>query len=228
VKLGLCLLTLNELEGCKSCLDQLPIDQFEEVFAVDGNSTDGTVEFLTSMGIKVYSQDIKGYNGAYITAFRKCNSDAVVFYHPKGTVDPQEVLKFRPYFDQGYELVVASRIIEGAHNEEDDQWLKPRKWFVMGLGLMASVLWRKEGALVWDVLHGFRAMTQKAFLAMDPIETGLSMDLEMVARSYKKKFKCIEFPVAELPRPSGETHFKAFPTGKRLLKYMAFEFFRKG
>lgn len=227
MRIGLCLLTLNELAGCKECLPKIPIDNFDEVFAIDGASTDGTVEYLSSQGIQVYPQDIKGYNGAYITAFRKCRSDALVFFHPKGSIEPLEVLRFKDYFDAGYELVIASRIMAGARNEEDDRWIKPRKWFVIGLGRIVSLLWRRDGERIQDVLHGFRAMTRDAFWRIEPLEYGLSIDLEMVARSYKKQIRRIEFPVTELPRPNGDTHFKAFPTGRRLLKYVAYELFRQ-
>ena len=56
VKISLCLLVWNELEGCKIDVPNLPRDSFEETYAVDGGSTDGTVEYLESQGIPVYRQ----------------------------------------------------------------------------------------------------------------------------------------------------------------------------
>ena len=66
----------------------MPLDQFEEVFAIDGGSTDGTCEYLTSLGIAVYRQDAPGYNAAYLSAFRRCSTDALLMFHPKGSIDP--------------------------------------------------------------------------------------------------------------------------------------------
>jgi hypothetical protein len=43
MRLSLCLVVWNELEGCKLDVPRLPRDAFDEVFAVDGGSTDGTV-----------------------------------------------------------------------------------------------------------------------------------------------------------------------------------------
>ncbi len=226
MRLTLCVMTWNELEGCRHDIPRLDLDQFEEVFAVDGGSTDGTREYLESRGIPVHLQDIPGYNGAYITAFRRCTTDALVLFHPKGSVDAAETLNFRPYLEQGYELVVASRIIDGGVNEEDDRLFKPRKWFVIGLAIVLHILWKREGNTVWDVLNGFRAMRREAFWAIDPLEHGLSIDLEMVLRSYRKRLKRVEFPVTEKARLCGETHFKAFPTGRRLLRYLLFELTR--
>ena len=222
MRVSLCLLTWNELQGCRQDISRLPLDEFEEVYAVDGGSTDGTVEFLASQGITVHHQPVAGYNQAYIFAFQKCTTDALVIFQPKGSIDPAEVLKMRPLLERN-DLVVASRIIEGSRNEEDDRLFRPRKWFVMGLGLITSLLWRKSGPLIWDVLHGFRGMRREPFFAIDPLPNGLSIDLEMVVRCYRHSFRAIEFPISERPRLAGTTHFKAFPTGKRLLTYILFE-----
>ena len=223
MRLTLCLLTWNEIGGCQIDVPQLPVDQFQEVFAIDGGSTDGTCEYLRSRGITVYPQDAPTYNGAYTTAFRRCTTDALVMYHPKGSIDPSEVLKFRSLFEEGMDLVIASRIGPGARNEEDGRFIQHRKWFVMATGLLASIVWRRRGPMVWDVLHGFRGMRRAAFEAIDPLPAGVTIDLEMVVRAYKHRLRIASFPVEERPRRGGATHFKAWPTGKRLLRYLWFE-----
>ena len=228
LRVSLCLLTWNELEGCKLDVPGLPLNQFDEVYALDGGSKDGTVEYLKSLGIVVHTQQRRGYNAAIIESFEHCKTDAVVLYHPKGSIDPREVLLCKQMLADGYDLAIGSRIMEGGHNEEDEKFLKPRKWFVEGLGLIGSVIWKRGSQkTAWDVLHGFRGMRREQFFAIDPLPNGLSMDLEMVVRSYRKGFRIGEFPSVEKPRPHGATHFKAWPTGKKLLKYMWFELRRK-
>lgn len=223
LKLSLCLLTWNEIDGCRHDIPKLPLSEFEEVYAVDGGSTDGTIDYLESQGITVHRQPVRGYNQAYIHAFSQCTTDALVLFHPKGSIDPATVSNFRPLFEQGYDLVIASRIIRGARNEEDDKIFRPRKWFVMGLGLLSAAIWRKKGPLIWDVLHGFRGMRRECFFMIEPLEKGLSIDLEMVVRGYRKGLRMIELPVEERSRLAGETHFKAYRTGKQLLAYIAQE-----
>jgi hypothetical protein len=80
---------------------------------------------------------------------------------------------------------------------------------------------------VRDVLHGFKGWTREAFFRMKVLDYGLSIDLEMVVRAYKLHLDRIEFPTVETPRQYGETHFRFWPTGKRLLAYLWFEQYRK-
>jgi glycosyltransferase involved in cell wall biosynthesis len=223
MKVSLCLLVWNELEGCKVDVPRLPTDAFDEVYAVDGGSTDGTVEYLESQGVPVYRQPKKGLNAAYVHANALSSSDAVVVFFPKGTTPPEDLRKFRPLFEQGHDLVIASRQIKGSVNEDDVSLWRPRKWAVRGMATFAAVLWRREGDVVRDVLHGFKGWTRHAFGRMKVLDHGLSVDLEMVIRSYKLRMSRIEFPTREMSRPYGETHFKIWLTGKKFLAYLWFE-----
>jgi glycosyltransferase involved in cell wall biosynthesis len=218
---------LNEVDGCHHDVPRLPVDQFDQIFAVDGGSKDGTISYLEAQGITVIRQPVPGYNQAYLCAFENCSSDALVVFHPKGSIDPRAVLEFRSLFEQGYDLVIASRVIEGARNEEDDRVLRPRKWFVLAMGLLSGLVWRRAGPIVWDVLHGFRGMRRDCFFAIGPIPNGLTLDLEMVVRSYRKRFRMAEFPVRERRRLAGKTHFSALPTGLQYLGYLVKECCRR-
>lgn len=226
MRVTLCLLTFNELEGCRHDVPQINRKAFDEIYAIDGGSKDGTIEYLESQGVPVHIQPKRGLNAACVHAFSKCTTDALVFFHPKGTVPVADAERFRSYFEQGYQLVVASRNIAGAHNEEDEKYIRPRKWMVKALALAAALVWRKEGPIVWDVLHGFRGATVSAFNAIALLDKGLSVDIEMVVRSYKKRLRRVEFPTHESTRIHGETHFKMLPTGKKLLNYLRFELTR--
>jgi glycosyltransferase involved in cell wall biosynthesis len=226
MKISLCLVVWNELQGCKLDVPVLPLDEFDEVYAVDGGSTDGTIEYLESQNITVHKQPKKGLNAAYVHANDMSTGDAVVVFFPKATTPVEHLKKFRPLFEQGHDLVVASRQIVGSVNEEDVNLLRPRKWAVKGLAYLASLLWRREGNLILDVLHGFKGWKKNAFNDMDVLDHGLSIDIEMVVRTYKLRMSRVEFPTAEVSREYGDTHFKIWPTGKKLLAYLRFEWFR--
>lgn len=202
---------------------KLPRDAFDEIYAVDGGSTDGTVEYLQSQGIAVHRQPKRGLNAAYVHANDMSSCDAVVVFFPKATTPTEDLRKFRPLFEQGNDLIIASRQVAGAINEEDTGLWRPRKWAVLGLAFAAAAVWRREGYWVRDVLHGFKGWTRSAFSRMKILDHGLSIDIEMVVRAYKLRIKRAEFPTTEIARNYGETHFKIWPTGKRLLGYLWYE-----
>lgn len=230
MKISLCLLTYNEIIGCKNDLPKIIqiMNNFDEIYAIDGGSRDGTVEYLKSKKIPVYIQPTRGLNQACHYAVEKCTSDAIIFFHPKGSIPVGDTLRFRPLFEKGYDFVVGSRVIKGARNDEDSNFFKPRKWFVLTLAFLTAILFNRRNVFIYDVLHGFRGVTIKGYRQMGIIDCGnVTIDIEMVSRAYKKNIKSIEFPTKETSRLAGTTHFKALPTGISILKYLARELVRK-
>lgn len=231
MKVSLCLLTFNEIAGCKNDIPQIKkiVDRFDEIYAIDGGSKDGTIEYLREQNISVYIQPQKGLNVACHFGIEKCTTDAIIFFHPKGAVPVLDTLKFRNLFKNGYDFVIGSRIIKGAKNEEDAKIFRPRKWFVEVLALTVAILFKKNGnKILWDVLHGFRGITINGYKKLNLKDNGIvTIDIEMVVRSYKAKIKSIEFPTIESSRLAGKTHFKAIPTGIKIIKYIKKELQRK-
>jgi hypothetical protein len=70
-------------------------------------------------------------------------------------------------------------------------------------------------------------MTVEAFKRIGPRDTGVSIDLEMIARAYKMGLAIEQFPTSEAGRIEGATHFPAFKTGSRLLGYLCREILRR-
>ena len=229
-KITLCLIVFNELQGCKIDVKNLPRNFFLETIAIDGGSTDGTVEYLKKNNIKVYKQRTPGLNAAYMEANKVAKGDFIITFFPKGNLPVNHLLRFNKYFKKDYDLVIASRQLAGSINEEDYNFFKFRKWSVFILAYIVSLIWQKnkKNNFIKDILHGFKGWKKTAFNKMKIVEArGVSIDLQMVVRSYKLKLKYTEFATKEKPRSYGETHFKFFPTGLKLIRYLIFEIQRK-
>ena len=217
----LCLLTWNEIHGCEQVIPNLPHESFSEVFALDGGSTDGTVEYLGAQGITVVHQRVRSYNAAYVEAIEHYSGDGIVFYHPKGTVDERSLPLLVRELEAGRDLVIASRMIHGATNEEDVQLIRHRKWFGKGLSLAADRRWnRSHIPRITDPLHGYRGCSRGFTDSLQLRGTGVTADLEMVRHAYEKGMSVSEIPVDESEREIGGTHFPALKTGRQLIRYL--------
>lgn len=220
---GLCFVVFNEAQGCVLDVPRIDLTQFDQVYAVDGGSTDGTVETLTRFGVRVVKQKQPSLNAAYWEAVEACECDNLLVFFPKGTLDPTILKTMRDRLAAGTELVIASRLIKGGRNEEDRQFFRPRKTGVKALALFSALVWRRNGPMVWDVLHGVKGFTKDAFLRMNPTRKGVSIDLEMVVRSYRLSISRCEVPAVEEARLCGDSRFKILPTAIQLAKYLLAE-----
>lgn len=126
IKGTLAILTLNEIEGLKKIFPLIPVDKFGEVFAVDGGSTDGTLDFYRKNRIRVLNQRSKGRGEAFRLVVKNAEYDNLVFFSPDGNENPKDIEKLFYYLDKGYDMVIASRFMENARCDEDDQFIKIR------------------------------------------------------------------------------------------------------
>jgi len=219
--ISLCLLTWNEIHGCEQVIPNLPQGLFTEVFALDGGSTDGTVEYLTAAGITVVPQVKRSYNAAYVEAIGYYSGDGIVFYHPKGTVDEASLPLVHAELVAGRDLVIASRMLPSSKNEEDDQLIRHRKWFGQGLALAASMRWNRRGVpRISDPLHGYRGCSRAFTDGLRLRPGGVTADLEMVHHAYETGASVSEISVDESEREIGGSHFPAWKTGKALVRYL--------
>jgi glycosyltransferase involved in cell wall biosynthesis len=219
-KIELCLLVWNELEGCQKDIPLIP-DIFDRIYALDGGSNDGTIEFLRSRSIEVIGQTRHSYNGAYLDALDHFKGDALVFFHPKGTINVESLHEMRLLMHEGYDFVLASRLSKESQNEEDKRILRFRKWFVRAIAIVAKIRWGlTKNSYINDPLHGYRGVSRKFVDSLVLLDHGVTADLEMTRHAYSKQLTSVSFPVIEVERASGDTHFPAFKTGKKLLSYI--------
>jgi glycosyltransferase involved in cell wall biosynthesis len=217
MKISLVILTYNEIVGLQAVFDRIPQEAVDEIFAVDGGSTDGTVDFLRERGIKVHGQTVQGRGEAFRVAFQKARGDALLFFSPDGNEDPLDIPKFRPFLEQGYDMVVGTRMVKGAHNEEDDLFFKWRKWANNIFNLMANLTWNRTG-FVTDTINGFRAISKSAWKIMALDGPGYTIEYQSSIRCFKKGLKIAEFPTREDARIDGREGSPSTKTGLEFLK----------
>ncbi len=220
-KVELCLVVWNEIEGCQKDIPNIDRDLFSGIFAIDGGSTDATVQYLESNDILVRSQKYPTYNGVFRQLSEELESDAVIIYHPKGSISPEFLKEMRLKLEDGSRMVVASRMLPESQNEEDFKLIKYRKWFVQLLAFFGKLKWgRGRNFYFTDPIHGFRGLTKEFLKSVEFKQRGVTADLEMIKHAYGTKGRFSEISVVENPRVAGDTHFPALKTGKVLIHYL--------
>ncbi|MEM4267124.1 MAG: glycosyltransferase family 2 protein [Candidatus Nanoarchaeia archaeon] len=214
-KATLVILNYNEIEGLKALFDKIPIKDFDEVFAVDPGSTDGSVEFLKSKGIPVIHQDIRGRGEAFRIAVRNARNENVIFFSPDGNENPYDLPKLVYWLKDGYDMVIASRFMVGGRADDSDI-----PFPIRGIGNkvfteIANILW--HGYLT-DSINGFRAVKKNKFFELNPDAHGFGIEYQMSIRALKLRHRIKEIPTFEGDRIGGKSTAHTFRTGWLFLK----------
>jgi glycosyltransferase involved in cell wall biosynthesis len=213
MKVSLIILTFNERNCLDAVIPRIPHDAVDEILVVDGGSTDGTVEYFRERNIRVIGQTERGRGAAFFVAAKEATGDTLIFFSPDGNENPDDIPKFRDHLLAGADMVIASRMMKGAFNEEDVSWFRPRKWANQFFNALSNIFFRRSGQWVTDSINGFRAVTKKAFAEMKPDSTGFSIEYQMTIKAFKKRLRIVEFPTHEGSRIAGKTKAPSVRTG---------------
>lgn len=216
-KATLVILNYNEIEGIKSLYNKLPLNEIDEVFAVDPGSTDGSLEFLKSKGIKVVMQDIRGRGEAFRIGIKEAKNENVVFFGPDGNEDPNDLLKLIGLLEQGYDMTIASRFMEGARADDSDIPVPIRGVGNKVFTMIANILWKGH---LTDSINGFRAIKKSKFQQINPDSHGFGIEYQMSIRALKSGFKIKEIPTYEGNRIGGQSTAHTFATGWLFIKLL--------
>lgn len=110
----------NEIEGLKVIMPRINSEWCDEVLIVDGNSTDGSKEFLLASGYLVVDQKSRGVKGAFWEGFELARGEIIIPFSPDGNSLPEEIPRLIEKIREGYSIVVASRYKDGIISEDDN------------------------------------------------------------------------------------------------------------
>tara|TARA_X000000950_G_C13887866_1_gene649613 strand:- start:1622 stop:2335 length:714 start_codon:yes stop_codon:yes gene_type:complete len=210
-----CILCKNELICLKKIYKKIKIflnNKKINFFIIDASSSDGSVQYYKKNKIEFYTQKEKGRGNAIIEAFKiKKKTDALIFFSPDGNEDIKDVPIIIRLLKKK-DLVIGTRMIEGAQNEEDKQILKFRKWANNIFNLFANLFFNQKN-FITDSINGYRGIKRKTFYKLKCDEKKYAIEYQMTIRAMKKKLKICEFPTIENDRIAGITQAPSIETG---------------
>jgi len=229
MKTTLLIPTLNEIDGMKEIMPKIKKEWCEQIIILDGGSTDGTIEYAKENGYFVYVQQKPGFRHGYTEVLPYIEGDIVITFSPDGNSIPELIPPLIAKMKEGYDMVIASRYLEGAKSEDDDlvtafgNWLFTRtvNFLYQGHYTDAMVIYRAyKTRLIYDLElnkdEGY-STAEKLF------RTQVSWEPLLSVRAIKRKLRITEIPGDEPPRIGGVRKLK-------ILKWGAvyyFQFFRE-
>ncbi|MBS3781580.1 MAG: glycosyltransferase family 2 protein [Candidatus Thermoplasmatota archaeon] len=150
--------TLNEKEAIESVIDELPEEKLQdkghyvELIAVDGGSSDGTVEILEMSGVEVLHSDGGKAEGVR-EGLKNADGDFVFLIDGDGTYPAEEIPSMVEELENGSEMVLGSRfkgdILNGAMSTKNKVGNKILTW-------LANKLYGTDISDLCTGLRGFK------------------------------------------------------------------------
>jgi len=219
IKVSVVMPCLNEAETIGSCIQKAKIALKGmkingEIIIADNGSSDGSPQIARSLGAKVILQPIKGYGNAYIAGIKAAKGRYIIIADSDDTYDLSEMPKFIEKLDEGYDLVMGTRL-KGKILPEAMPWLHRH----VGNPILTWILNLLFKAGVSDAHCGMRAFRKDAYDKMSLKSGGMEFASEMVIKAAMMKMKIAEVPITYYPR-KGESKLRTFSDGWRHLRFM--------
>jgi glycosyltransferase involved in cell wall biosynthesis len=209
LKTTLIIPTLNEIDGVRAILPRIKPGWCDQIIIVDGNSTDGTAEYVKEQGYFVIPQEEKGLRRAYLEALPYVEGDVIVTFSSDGISVPELIPPLVAKMKEGYDMVIVSRYLDDARSYDDT--------FITALANKVFTLTTNLffGGKYTDTMVIYRAYKKELIPALDLDKDssywlgerliGKTMSWEMLLsiRAAKRKLKVAEIPGDEPPRTDG-------------------------
>lgn len=203
----------NEEQGVDNLIQNLtPILQKIEkkiiISLIDDHSTDQTLNILKKYEhqfnfVKVYKNEKNtGVGNAIKYGIEKNESDAIVIFMGDCSDDPNDIVEYVKYLDQGYDCVFGSRFIEGSK-------LYDYPLIKLILNRLANNFIRFLFLIKYnDITNSFKAYKKRVLDTCHPIiSQHFNINAELSLKSINRKFKYKVIPISWTNRKKGVSKF---------------------
>jgi len=169
-----------------------------EILVVNDGSKDNTAEVVKQAAVNVKNlrlvdnKENHGKGWVVGQGMLEAAGDVRVFMDADNSTKIDEIVKFLPYFEQGFDLVVGSRRIKGANVAKEQGGI--REFLGWAFRTIVHIL---VPVGVTDTQCGFKAMTAHAAQTIFPKQTiyRWAFDVEILALARRNKYTIQEVPI---------------------------------
>jgi len=219
MKTTLVIPTMNEIDGMREIMPEIKKEWVDQILIVDGNSTDGTIEYAKEHGYEIMIQKTKGIGNGYREALPLIKGDIIIIFSPDGNSVPEKIPEVVEKMKEGYDLLIVSRYLQGAKSYDDDFFTK------IGNKIFTTTINLLFGGRYTDSLVIFRAYKKSLINDLKIDAKHMTFEEQISIRAAQKKLKITEIPGDEPQRIGGERKIRVFKTGLTLFLEIFKNFF---
>jgi len=201
--LSLVLPALNEGENLDRVLPELKkalvaLGPTFEIIVVDGGSRDNTQEIVRKHGVRMVSQKLPGFGGAYRAGFEQARGEYVITLDADGSHDPAFLKDLWAARSKG-DVVIASRYVEGGAAQ------MPVTRRVMSR-ILNITFGRGLSLPVHDLSSGYRLYRSAILRELELKATDFDVLEEILIRALAAGYRVREVPFRYRARVAGQSH----------------------
>ncbi|HEX4406284.1 MAG TPA: glycosyltransferase family 2 protein [Polyangia bacterium] len=217
----LAVLVLNEIEAIQQVLPKIDRAWVDEIIVVDGGSTDGTIEYCESQGLRVLRQRERGYGRGMLELIEIARGDVIIEFMGDGNCKAETIPRLVAKIAEGYDLVIGSRYTTGAKSFDDTAITRFGNWlFTRAI----NVLFHHRFD---DAMMGYRAYRKDVFKTLEMDSPGLCFPTQGSIQFARYGHRIAEVPSDEPKRLGGVRKAKNFSTGIELCQMIGTEVYRE-
>ena len=196
---------VSSKKECENLKTILPIlrEKTDNVIVVDGHSKDGTEEVCLLNKTTFVLDNGLGKGDAQRVGALKAKYDYIIFYDADGSHDPKDIDNLYNYItSEKFELIVCSRKKGGSLDLSGNLTFVGliRSTGCDFLTLIFNKLFKTEFS---DILYSLKSISKKNFINLNTTENGFGIEIDILAKSIKKKYRVKEIPSRENARVHG-------------------------
>jgi glycosyltransferase involved in cell wall biosynthesis len=197
-------------------------DRRVDVIVADNGSTDGSVAVAERFGARVVHCSERGYGAALKCGIYAAETEAIIFADADDTYDFLEAPRLIKTLDEGYDIVLGSRLRGTVH--DGAMPLLHRYLGTPVLNFFINTLYARGSYRLSDCNSGFRCFRKDAFMRWGVQSSGMEFASEMIVKVMKSGAAITEVPISLHPdKPGRKPHLRTWRDGMRHLLQILLE-----
>ena len=202
-RVSICVPAKNEEPTIREILERSR-PRGDEIFVVDGHSTDRTREIAQSMGVPVYLDEGRGKGCAVREAIQRATGDILAFIDADVSFDPDDIPRLVEPVARGEADYANGSRMRGGSDElhgDLDKFIR-----MVGQDIITLGINYRFGVRLTDSQSGFRAVRLEAARQIELVEDITTTEQEMIIKFLRRGFRVVEVPTHEYASRRPKSH----------------------